>query len=207
MLKCLRKMNFLMRFRDVVVDIFWTIKPMKVKFSFMLFFNMLIIYSLICFVNCKQGIAFFFHTATQSKNTRRDSKRYSFVMNYGHFAQEKLQQQLKFEENFLSMLQLFSFWFSFLNWLCLSRRGELPLFRWSHFLDCGLHFWNTSKIFSFLNFSLAPNPTFDVPKQNVVTCCCDAPSPWALRQKVQDVLFMQAKFHGYIHFEQVKLGC
>jgi len=51
----------------------------------------------------------FFHTATQSKNTRRDSKRYSFVMNYGHFAQEKLQQQLKFEENFLSMLQLFSF--------------------------------------------------------------------------------------------------
>ena len=59
MLKFSRKMNFLMKFRDVVVDIFWTIIPMKVKFSFMLFFNMLIIYSLICFV---KGTAFYFST-------------------------------------------------------------------------------------------------------------------------------------------------
>ena len=132
------------------------------------------------------ALHFIFPHFNSKQTTRRDSYRYSFVMNYGHLPQEKLQKQVNFEEIFLSMHQVFLFWFLFLRF-CLSRRGEAPLCRWSYFLDCGLFFWSTSKIFSFLNFSLVPNRNFELPKQNVLTCCCEAPSPWALRQKVEDV--------------------
>jgi len=62
--------------------------------------------SLICFANCNQGILYF-HTATQSQSSRRDSKHYLFVMNDGHLAQEKLQERVNFGEKYLSMIQLY----------------------------------------------------------------------------------------------------
>jgi len=120
-------MNFLMKFRVVVVDIFHTNEG---EIFVMSFFNTLINSSLICFANCKQGVGFYISTLRlTAKVPEKIANVDLFIMNYGHLAQEKLQQRVNFGEKYLSMLQLFLVLIFASDQTLSTRRSEAPLCR------------------------------------------------------------------------------
>ena len=110
-------------------------------------------------------------------------------MNDGHLAQEKLQERVNFGEKYLSMIQLYlvlaDFWDKYLSmiqlylvladfcfWSDLVLLAEVR----RRFVDDVIS-WSKrkSKIFSFLKFSLALDPTFDLSKQNTVNLAVEMP--------------------------------
>jgi len=120
-------MNFLMKFRVVVVDIFQTNEG---EIFVMSFLNTLINSSLICFSNCKQGVGFYISTLRlTAKVPEKIANVDFFIMNYGHLAEEKLQQRVNFGEIYLSMLQLFLVLIFASDQTLSTRRSEAPLCR------------------------------------------------------------------------------